>query len=487
MNLRDTAISGIKWSTVDRIGKAAFQLLQVAILTRFLPKEAFGLIAMALVVIGFTNIFVDMGLTSAILYKQDATQKEYSSIYWLNIFVSMGLFGLLLIVTPFISVFYEEQELLYILPILGANLLLIALGRQHRTIMQKEFKFKPIAIIELLAYFLGLIVAVVLAYRGAGVYSLVYSTLCAAAVSNLLFLSINIRFNPISLHFKFWETIPFLRVGGYQMGSKILDFISKESDIFIIGKMLGAEVLGVYSLTKQIVLKLYELINPIVVNVLSPILSSIQNDKIELKVNFLKSIKYLSYINFPIYLLVLVLSKEILLLLYGSAYTEASFVLSILAVSYCIMALSNPVGSLQIATGRTDIGFLWTIIRVLITPVFIYFGALYSINGVAVTHAALSILLMIPLWYIQLRPMANITLTEYFDQFYRPFIIFCIVGLLSIFLQGQIKFAPMILSTFIKFLLFIVTFLSLLYIIDKNHLKMFFSFLKYSIISRSDS
>jgi O-antigen/teichoic acid export membrane protein len=476
MSFRKTAMAGVKWTTVDRVGKAVFQLLQVAILTRFLPKEAFGLIAMALVVINFTNIFVDMGMTSAILFKQDANQKEYSSIYWLNVFVSALLFGLLLFVTPFIASFYEESELLYIIPILGANILLVALGRQHRTIMQKEFRFKPIAIVELTAYFLGLIVAVVLAYRGAGVYSLVYSTLTASTVSNLLFLGTNIRSNPISMHFKFQETVPFLRVGGYQTGSKILDFISQESDIFIVGKMLGAEILGVYSLSKQIVLKLFSLINPIIVNVLSPLLSSIQNEKERVKKTFLKIIQYLAYLTFPIYFIIMVSSEEILFFLYGSSYVEASLVLSFLAVYYCLISLSNPVGSLQIATGRTDIGFIWTILRVFVTPMFIFLGAIYNIEGVAFSIALLGVLLLIPLWYIQIRPMANISLVEYFQQFYKPLIIFIILGFVVIILQQSISIAPSILSLISKILLSISLFIGILFIIDNKSVKIFYKF-----------
>ncbi len=476
-------MAGIKWTTVDRVGMAVFQLLQVAILTRFLPKEAFGLVAMALVVVNFTNIFVDMGMTSAILFKQDANQKEYSSIYWLNVFVSVLLFGLLLLLTPFISAFYEESELLYVLPILGTNILLVALGRQHRTIMQKEFKFKPIAIVDLIAYFLGLLAAIVLAYKGAGVYSLVYSTLTASAVSNVLFLSTNIRSSPISMYFKFDEAAPFLRVGSYQTGSKILDFISKEADIFIIGKMLGAEALGVYSLTKQIVFRLYQLINPIVVNVLSPVLSSIQNDKIKLKRSFLKTIKYLSYVNFPIYFILLVLSEEILIILYGSEYIEGSLVLSLLAVSYCIMAISNPVGSLQIATGRTDIGFFWTILRVMVTPVFIFAGALYNIKGVAISHASLSVLLLVPLWFIQLKPMASISLREYFNQFYKPFILFCVLGIFSILIQELHDYDSTFMSIVVKFSIFFLLYGSLFYVFDKKSLKSFFYYIQSSLKS----
>jgi uncharacterized BrkB/YihY/UPF0761 family membrane protein len=93
-----------------------------------------------------------------------------------------------------------------------------------------------------------------------------------------------------------------------------------------------------------------------------------------------------------------------------------------LAFACCISSISNPVGSLQIATGRTDIGFKWTIIRVSITPIFIFVGSLYNITAVAALYAILSVLLTVPMWYIQLLPMANISLSSYVSQFIRPFL-----------------------------------------------------------------
>ncbi len=436
MNLRKTAVSGIKWTTVGTFGRALFQLLQISILTRFLPKEAFGLVAMALFVVQFSNIFVDMGMTSAILHRQNATRNEYSSIYWLNIFISLFLYGFLLFGAPIIARFYDEPELRLLVPILGANLLLLASGRQHRTIMQKQFQFKAIAITELISFSLGLIAAILLAINDFGVYSLVYSTLLASLISNSLFLIQNLQLNPIRFHFRLKETKPFLKIGGFTMGSTLLDFFSRETDILIIGKMLGAESLGVYSLAKQIVLKLFSIINPVVVTVLSPLLSSIQKEKARLKSSFLKIIKYLAYINFPLYVLIIAASTEILHVVYGPGYAGSFPVLSFLAFAYCLAALSNPVGSLQIATGRTDLGFKWTILRAIVTPPVIFAGALINIEAVAAFYALLSLFFIIPLWFIQLKPMANISLKEYLSQFSKP-LIFFLAATLAIYLIGD--------------------------------------------------
>lgn len=440
MTLRKTAIQGVKWSTIGVVGASLFQLLQVSILTRFLQKEAFGLVAMALFVVQFTNVFVDMGLTSAILHRQNATKNEYSSIYWLNIGVSVCLYFLLILSSGLVASFYNEQELSVLIPVLGLNLLFVAAGRQHRTLMQKQFKFKEIAITEMISFCVGLATAIFLVVNQFGLYSLVFSTLVASLISNTLFLVYNLRANPISFHFKWNELKPFLRVGGFSLGSTLLDFFSRETDVLIIGKTLGAESLGVYSLSKQIVLKVYKIINPIVINVLNPLLSSIQKDRLRVKSYYLKLINLLSLINFPIYFFLIILSKEILEILYGKNYVDGYLVLSFLSIAYAINSVGNPVGSLQIATGRTDLGFKWTIIRVSLLPLVIYLSSFYGINAVSFSIAIASFLFIIPSWRIMIKPMTKIGLAEYLGQFWKPFLFMILLS----------AFFVIFLNTFIK-------------------------------------
>lgn len=485
MSLRKTAVSAIKWTTVGTIGRALFQLLQVSILTRFLPKEAFGLVAMALFVVQFSNIFVDMGMTSAILHRQNVTKNEYSSIYWFNIFISLLIYGILFFCAPVVTRFYNEPELRILVPILSTNLLLMASGRQHRTIMQKQFQFKAIAITELSSFLLGLIVAILLAINDFGVYSLVYSTLLASFVSNSFFLVQNLKLNPIRFHFRFNETRSFLKVGGYNMGSQLIGFFSREIDILIIGKMLGAESLGVYSLAKQIVIKLYAIVNPIIINVLSPILSSIQKEKEKVKQYYLKIVYLLASLNFPVYLLIIILSKEILGIIYGPDYISGYLVLSFLAVSYATNTINNPVGSLQIATGRTDIGLKWTFIRILVAPVVIYFASLININLVAASIAILSLILIIPLWKIQLKPMANIQLKEYLQQFWKPYTILLLLsGVYLCFLQFYKLPFNLVLNGIIKGITGILLYYIIVYLFDRNRLIEFIELIEQEFLKK---
>jgi O-antigen/teichoic acid export membrane protein len=433
MSIRGYFLGGLKWTTAATVGRSVLQLLQIAILTRFLPKEAFGLVAMAIFVVDLSYVFVDMGLSSAILHRRVSTKEEYSSIFWLNIGVALVLYCLLFVFSGKIAAFYNQVELSHIIPLLGFNLAFLAFGRQHRTIMQKGFRFKEIAKVELLSYGLALVVAVALAMNDFGVYSLIYSTLVTGMVSNLLFFFINFRTNPIRFHFSISETRPFLGVGGFTLGSTILDFFSRELDILIIGRILGAESLGAYSLVKQIVLKIYHLVNPVLLGVLSPLLASLQEDKNRLKTTYLEVVKKLTAFNLIVYFFIIILSTELLQLLYGAAYESYFPVLIYLSLGYFVSTISNPVGSLQIATGRTDLGFKWTIFRVITTAPVIYLGALGGIEYISILFALLSIAYLVPLWYVQIRPMIGLAFVEYYNSFKSP-LFFLIFGGMLVFL-----------------------------------------------------
>jgi len=433
MNVKQTAFLGVKWSAVGTLGASFFQLLQIAILTRFLPKEAFGLVAMALFVVQFSSVFADMGMTSAILHKQEVTHREYSSVYWFNLLIAVVLYGILLLAAPLIAVFYNEPELGLLVPVMGVNIVVMASGRIHRTIMQKHFQFKSISLIEIFSFFIGLITAITLAVLDFGVYSLVYSTLLTSVLSNSLFLIRNLRQNPVFFHFKMRETSSFLKIGGYSTGSIVLDFFSRETDVLLIGKLLGAEQLGLYSLSKQIVLKVYAILNPIVINVLNPLLSSIQDEKEKMKTYALKAVHIIATVNFPIYLLLIVMSKEVLTILYGPDYTSGYLVLSFYALFYAIHSMNNPAGSLQIATGRTYIGFYWSIFRVIATSVVVLLASRLNIYVVAGSIAVLQLFFIIPIWWIQYKPLAKISLTEYLKQFWVLLLVLLLVSVVALF------------------------------------------------------
>jgi len=413
MNLKEQAVSGVKWTTLNSLTLALCSLLKISILARFLEKEDFGLMALIMFVMGFLNLFMDMGLSSAILYKQDIKKKEYSSLYWINIVFSMFLFITIYLISPFIGSFYNNPELVGLVRLMGISLILSSLGKQFKTILEKEFRFKSIALIEIVSAVLSLIIAVILAWHDYGIYALILSSLFQYFLINILFLIIGLRNYGLLLHFVFLETKPFLKIGLFEVGGQIINYFNRDLDILIIGKFFGSELLGGYSLAKQLVYRPAQVLNPIFTKVASPILAKMQNDVKVLKTSYLKLLNIVSTINVPIYACLLIFAPIAVAVLYGEDYENIIYLVRVLSVYMIFRAFGNPVGSLLIATGRTDIGFYWNLANLLIMPLIIFIGVQFSLETVTILITLSMIVLFIPSWYFLVYKLTNTSLQEY--------------------------------------------------------------------------
>jgi len=413
MTLKEQAISGVKWTSVSSIFLIFIQLLKISVLARFLDKPDFGLMALVVFMLGFMNLFMDMGLTSAILHKQNITKKEYASLYWLNFGFSIILYLIILLITPAVSNFYTEKELLKLLPLMGLSLIISAFGRQFKTIEQKKLHFRFIALVNITSCIISMVAAIIFAVKDFGVYALVYSALIQYSISNLAFLVHGTIKWGLYLHFNYHETKTFLRIGIFQVGGQLVNYFNRDLDILIIGKFFGTEILGGYSLAKQLVFRPAQIINPIVTKVASPVLARFQDSIDLLRKNYLKLINIVATINIPVYLIIIVFASPIVTILYGYGFENIVNLVRILSVYMMFRALGNPIGSLVIATGRTDLGFYWNVVTLIIIPAAILIGVQFSIEWVAKSITLAMIILFIPGWSFFMKRLLKVKLTEY--------------------------------------------------------------------------
>lgn len=413
MSVNEKAIKGVKWTTLSTVLLTFCTLLKISILARLLDKSDFGLMAIITFVMGFVDLFMDMGISIAILHKQKISKNEYSSLYWINIFLSIVIYLIILAITPFIAIFYKEDILNVLIPLTGFSILIVAIGRQYKTILQKDLNFKKIAIIEISAAVISLIFAITLALKGFGIYSLIYSLLINYTLSNFTFLLLGFRSHPVRFHFKYRETKSFLKIGVFQVGSQIVNYCNRDLDVLLIGKFFGPEILGGYSLAKQLVFRPAQIINPILTQVATPTLAKMQNDLMVLKFNYLKLINLVSSINFIAYLAIFVFAPYLVQIFYGDDYSLIVPIVRILCFYMYIRALGNPIGSLVVATGKTYLEFYWNVFTLAIMPILIFLGAQRSVEWVAICISLGMFLLIIPNWYFLVRKMIPVSLNEF--------------------------------------------------------------------------
>ncbi len=438
MGLLKSGIKGMAWTSVSIVVRSVVSLLQITILTRYLDKADFGLVAIATVFIGFSQIFLNLGISVGILHKQDTTPKVYSSLFWLNIFTGVLLTSILCLISPLAAKMYNEPSLTKVLILLSFGILFSSIGSQHRTMQQKYMRFQYISIVEIASSILTFCVAVFTAMHGYGVYSLVYSTLFNAVFSNLVFLGIGlIKDKNISFHFRLKETYPFLKIGVFSVGTHVVDYFSREIDTIIISAAFGMETLGVYNLCKKVVQMLYSIVNQILVKVMSPVFAKLQKNVDVIREAMYNVMEGIALFNFPLFLMIATFATGILYNLYGAQYSENGLVLSLLAIYLGYISPGSVTGSVQIALGRTDVGLYWTFVRITVNALAVWVGSLISIEAIVASLFICNILINPIYWRISIKPLVGGRFWDCFLITFKPLCYTVLIALPFYFVFGH--------------------------------------------------
>lgn len=421
MRLKDKTINGAKWNTVATANNAVVQMLKLFVLARFLCKADFGLIAIATMVIGFTDIFANMGFSVGIIHKKEISKEEYSSVFWVNLAVSLILFGIICSITHLLSIYYSQPELNKIIPLLGLQLVITAFGKIFQTLRTKELDFKFISIVNMSGVYVGALFTIFTAIAGWGVYSMVFGMLLQTTVIFATYAIAGIRNNGILFHCNLREISGLIKIGGYQMGAQVMDYCSSKADIFLIGRFFGMEALGVYNLGKELLMKVM-VVNPIITSVTMPAFAKIQDNIPLMRSSYSKILDFLSSINFPVFAVFFIFAEPLTFFLYGENMMAVAFFIRLFSVWTLFHSVGNPAGILMVSLGRTDLSFRWTVLRVVCVISTTLALCYTSIEVLTYAQVALEILFFFLYWRMMVYKLVRMTLREYVNSVAFPFL-----------------------------------------------------------------
>jgi len=428
MTLRRQAFSGVRWTTISSLGRTALQIAQISILARLLTPADFGLLALVTSIMSFLQIFADAGISNAIIHHQDVTQEQLSSLYWLNVIVSFFLAFFVVVVSPWVAAMYGYPQLKLLLLFAGCTLAIGALAQQIRVVAQKNLKFAELAKIDLSAACVGFIVAVVAAYNDAGVYSIAIGSFATAPIgSALVWYRLADRWRPL-IRFKIQEIRHFLAFGGYMIGNNLVNTFNSQIDIILGGKILGSQSIGLYSMSRDLNLRIAGVINPIVTSIGLPVMAKAQHDKALLKRVYLQTMRMTASVNFPVYIALALFAPEVVHVLLGAKWIEAIPLLRIFTFWGLVRSTGNPIGSLLLACGRADLSFKWNLALLVIMLPVIWASSCYGVSGIAFAVTGIMLLLFLPSWYFLVSPLCGAKLGEYTNQMLTPLILSVLAG-----------------------------------------------------------
>lgn len=431
MDSRKTVISGAKWMSISTIATSLVAILRLSILAHFLEKSDFGIVAILTFIHGLTIMFSDMGFATVVLHKQDLKKNEFSSLFWIQMLVFVLLYLLVICFTRPIAAFYSEPLLHVLLPLSMVDLFFTAFGKLYEAILQKNFQFRVIALRNIISNILSLLLAVVMAMIGCGVYTLVVSTLFASLLLAVWNFVVGQKHIKLRFHCSIKEVFPLVKIGLYQTGTSIVDYFCSKFDVLIIGKLLGMDALGLYNLSKEFIFKFIQGVNTIVNKVMSPVFSKMQDDINLLRNRYCSTLSKLTCITFAALTLIAALGKQIIVVLYGASYQEAGLLTALLACVAMGTAVGNPVSSIIVASGRTDLTFKYVWIRALYTIPCVYICSHYSIYVLAIGQIGLMLLDYIFQCLIEIKPILNITLRRLTTTFYKQAILSVVLGIVG--------------------------------------------------------
>jgi O-antigen/teichoic acid export membrane protein len=364
-----------------------------------LTPADFGLTAMVMVVVGFAQLLNDGGLGSAIIHHRDTRASELSDLYWINVFFGCFLFMLLVAAAPLVATAYGDPRVVDLLRWAALSCVIVSFSQQFQTLLQRELRFEELWRAEIRAQLASLSVGVGAGVTAQGPYSLIWAQLAGTAVNSVLLMRIGLRQWRPEMRFQGAAVARHLQFGAYQLGERSLNFLGRNLDKMLVGALLGAQSLGYYNVSYQLMMRPLQLFNPILTRVLFPLFSRVQDDDVKLRRGFLDTIRIVALVMFPLYAALAVVPDWILITLLGRTWAPAAPLLGVLALLGFFYALGNPLGSLLLAKGRVGLGLGLNVVVLGTYSMAVLIGSRHGAIGVAIALVTTMATVLFPLGF----------------------------------------------------------------------------------------
>ncbi|MCQ2211222.1 MAG: lipopolysaccharide biosynthesis protein [Paludibacteraceae bacterium] len=345
--------SGIIWNSIEKLSVQGVTFVMGVVLARLLDPTDYGLIGMLGIFMALSTTLVDSGLSNALVQKHDCTDKDFSTVFVVNLVMSLFIYALLFICAPYIADFYNEPLLCNLTRVLALQFVLTAVNIVHRAKLTAFADFKALAKINVSCSLISGATGVVLAYLGLGVWALVAQSLTSVFVAIFLF-PIYSHWKPSIVFYKESFT-PLFRYGWKLVVTGLYSTIINNIYTIVIGKYYSSRDLGFYSKGYAAPNTFSNIIYSVIGGVSFPIMSSIKDNKEQMLHLYKKSLFSTALVVFPFMTLIASLSPPLVSILYTDKWLPCVFIMQM----FCLARMFTPLSAINIsilnASGRSDL------------------------------------------------------------------------------------------------------------------------------------
>lgn len=375
--------SAIRWGAGVKLIGQVFTWAMTIVVIRLLTPDDYGLMAMSVLFVQFLMLLNELGLGAVLVHRGDLDNSKKRQIFGLVIWVNSVFFLLLFFAAPSIALFFSEDQLTLIVRVLAFQFIISAFGIIPTAHLERNLDFKRKSLVFLIASVAGGVATLLLALKGFGVWALIWGNML------ILFLQ-TVGVNLVS-PFPYKPTFSLkgmrdvVSFGGLVTIERAMWFFYTQADVFIIGKLLGKELLGIYSVAMHLASLIMHKTGGIIYEIAFPSFARANEEPEKVAIYFLKAVRIMAVITFPLFLGMSSVAPELVSVLLGEKWEMAGGVLAILSLVMPLRMIANLLPPALQGIGRPDASVSNLFIAVIAMPIAFIIGAQWGLIGVSIS------------------------------------------------------------------------------------------------------
>lgn len=401
--------SGFLWKTMEQYGVIGTQFILQMFLARILNPEDYGVVAIVIIFVSLSNIFVQSGLGTALIQKKEINEVEISSVFNFSFVIAAFLYILLWILSPYIANYFNMPELKSLLKVASSSIFFNSLNSIQSAILTRELKFKTFFFSSLISLIVSGSIAVVLAIKGFGVWALVFQQVLGCFLTCIV-LTYNTRWLP-KRHFQLKKISQLLNYGWKVLAVKLVDEIFVQIRTFVIGKTYNSRSLSFYNRGMQFPNLLVKSIDGSLRSVLFPVLSKNQDDPTSIRRLVSTVLSLSTFIVFPLLTLLAFTSPFLIELLLTKKWLGCVPLLQIFCVYFATWPIITCCEQVLYATNKTTTLVKIESIRKILDLFTLFVTVSLGVNYIALGVVVVS-LLSIPIYVFSIHKQIDYSIFQ---------------------------------------------------------------------------
>ena len=374
-------ISSLFWKLMERGGTQGIQFIVQIVLARLLLPKDFGTIAIVMVFISLAQVFVQSGFNTALIQNKDADEVDFSSVFYLSLFVASLLYVIIYFTASFVADFYKDPVLIPVLRVLALTLFFGAFNSIQNAYVARNMMFKKLFYSSVGAILASGTAGIIAAYMGLGVWALVIQQLINQ-ISITIIMWFTVKWRPI-LIFSFKKVKKLFSFGWKLLVSSLIDVLYLDIRTLIIGRIYTPSVLGYYNRGQQFPNVIVSNINGSIQSVMLPTLSAHQDDIKRVKEMMRRAIKTSSFMIFPMMFGMAVVAEPLVKIVLTDKWLPAVPFLQIFCITYALMPIHTANLQAINALGKSDIFLILEVIKKVIGLIILVISLQFGVYAIA--------------------------------------------------------------------------------------------------------